>query len=350
MGMVVDTLRVSAVRSLKIVYFVVAVPLVIWSLLFAIYAPYSPWIRYVLLTLMSILLIIFLIFQDYSLFINIRGKKWRFFYPWLIPFFVFFVSYFCYLAIQPVNDADWQISCSRNPTMQIDGDKLTITHLRDFRYRSETDFDARWLQKTISLNTVVGMDWVVSHWASDLIGHTMVAFRFENPEDNFVLSVETRVKKGQTQELLGGIYKNQHILWILGTENDLLRLRVNYRNPREDMYLYPLKSSPKETREVIERVAARVNQLSTHPEFYNTLIQNCTTSLKTLSLKKVSDQNADIRVVINGYSDQLAFENKAFADIHPDDSYVMYRAKHLVNLRLQNQTVTDSNFSQLIRQ
>ncbi len=337
-----------------VIYWVALTPFLIWSALIVIYSPVLDdytFLNNSYVWLLAILIGLVIVFRRRLMFKISCGRheKLNFYWGHFLPLFVFLGVYFSFEDVSPTNHAPWQISCSRNPTAQIKDHQLVIYNLRNFKYRTDSDFDAHWETRHYDLTQLEGMDLAVSHWSSDLIAHTMIVFRFKNPIDNIVLSVETRSMQHKEQDLLAGIFKGEHIIWILGTENDLLRLRTQYRQPNEDMYLYPLKITPDATRHVIARVVERINQLDQHPEFYNTLTQNCTTSLSILSMKAEGGLGEDIRTLINGYSDQMAFENKAFSDIQSDDSYVMYRAKHLVNLKLQGEMITDSNYSELIR-
>ena len=53
----------------------------------------------------------------------------------------------------------------------------------------------------------------------------------------------------------------------------------------------------------------RANRLAEHPEFYNTLTNNCTTNI-VRHLMELSSHSIlfDVRVVLPGYSDSLAFD------------------------------------------
>src|SRR6185295_13850801 len=54
-------------------------------------------------------------------------------------------------TIRPSNDRDWLPEVARAPTAEIDGDKLTVHNVRNFDYRSETDFTERWEDRTYDL-------------------------------------------------------------------------------------------------------------------------------------------------------------------------------------------------------
>jgi hypothetical protein len=52
---------------------------------------------------------------------------------------------------------------------------------------------------------------------------------------------------------------------------------VNFR--KNDVFMYPIKTSQANMKELFVSVLKRADQLSTHPEFYNTLTNTCATSI-----------------------------------------------------------------------
>ena len=49
-----------------------------------------------------------------------------------------------WLTIAPSNDRAWQGDVARTPWAEIDGDRVTIHDVRNFDYRTETDYTPRW--------------------------------------------------------------------------------------------------------------------------------------------------------------------------------------------------------------
>ena len=52
----------------------------------------------------------------------------------------------------------------------------------------------------------------------------------------------------------------------------------------------------------------RADSLSRHPEFYNSIARNCTTSLAPLLRVIDPSFEGDLRLLLNGFSDELLFE------------------------------------------
>lgn len=64
------------------------------------------------------------------------------------------------------------------PYATVNGDIVTIHNVRNFDYRTETDFDARWENRTYDLSKLDSADIIAVHWAGKAIAHVMVSFGF----------------------------------------------------------------------------------------------------------------------------------------------------------------------------
>ncbi len=138
--------------------------------------------------------------------------------------------------------ATWQTPWARAPQFTLAGDRLSIANLRDFHYRSETDYDVRYRTESYDLNTLTGADLGECHWdGMEAICHTMLSFSFADGR-HLVISAETRLPEGVKQSSLGGIYKLYGMLYVFGTEEDIFALRTNHRH--EDLTLFPLNITP----------------------------------------------------------------------------------------------------------
>jgi hypothetical protein len=146
--------------------------------------------------------------------------------------------------------------------------------------------------------------------------------------------------------VLKGLFKQYGAIFILGTERDLFKLRTNYRH--EQLYLYPTNSTPQEVRTLFIYMLKRCNRLRKHPQFYNTITHNCLTSLLPIFDKvKPPRDKFDIRLYLNGFTDQLAFET-GWLKRKPGEKFIDYKAEHLTNLYVQHLKETP-DYSKLIR-
>lgn len=182
--------------------------------------------------------------------------------------------------LPPPQPAQWQGPWERDPEPTISGDILTVGNLRDFRYRSPEDYDRRYRSARYDLRLLCGVDFAPCHWdGHEIFCHTMLVFNFSDGQ-HLVVSPETRLPEGEVQNGLAGLYKRYGILYVFGSEEDILALRTNYRH--EDLYLYPLKVTPAQARLLLEHIVAIAQQSSARHEAYNTVTDNCSTAIVTL--------------------------------------------------------------------
>jgi hypothetical protein len=78
--------------------------------------------------------------------------------PWrraaLAVFLTFAVVLGWWLTLSPSNGRDWQPDVAPLPTATLDQSRLTVRNVRNFAYRSETDFTERWETRTYDLDTL----------------------------------------------------------------------------------------------------------------------------------------------------------------------------------------------------
>ena len=58
------------------------------------------------------------------------------------------------------------------PRAIIDGDRVRISGVRNFEYRSEDDFTVRYEERELWLSHLTAIDFYVSYWAEGPVGHT----------------------------------------------------------------------------------------------------------------------------------------------------------------------------------
>lgn len=166
----------------------------------------------------------------------------------------------------------------------INGEHVAIHNIRNFDYRSETDFTPRYYDKTFDLNKLDSVDIIASYWVGEAIAHIIVSFGFAGT-DFLAVSIETRRERNESYSPIAGFFKQYELFYVVADERDLLRLRTNYRkDPPEDVYLYRIRPGPSANRRRFFLDYVReINSLAQKPEFYSTLTTNCTTSVLTHS-------------------------------------------------------------------
>ena len=209
-------------------------------------------------------------------------------------------------SLVPPQVADWQPSVAELPRAELSGDRLTVHNVRDFDYRSETDFTPRWEARTYDLTQLVGLDMFFSHWGARAIAHTIMSWSFADG-GQLAISIETRNRKGQSYSTVAGFFRQFPIYYVLADERDVIRLRTNYRG--EHVWLYRLRTLDRAPISLLLDYLDSVNRLAQRPAWYNALTDNCTTTI----LRHVRHLNPGTspwtwRLLLNGYLPELLYK------------------------------------------
>ncbi len=254
--------------------------------------------------------------------------------------------------IRPTHNRHWAVEVAELPEIQWDasGDVFTVTGIRDFRYRSEKDFDVRYRTKTYRLSDMTGLEYAVVYWDNPLrngIAHSMMSFRFRNG-DALVFSCEARRTFDGKFGAVPDLYKQSGLIYVIGTESDLFGVRTNYREPREQVYLYATNASREQREAIFRDLAGRVNDLRENPKFYNTMTSNCITSLIPSIRAGVEIPLFRPAYLLNGFSDFLAYRLGFLAREYDGETYSALRERSLLNGRTVNWDGDPLTYSKLI--
>ncbi len=219
--------------------------------------------------------------------------------------FVLLVAW--WLRIPASNDRDWQPEVSVTPWASIDGDSVTIHGVRNLGYRTETDFVPSWEDRTYDLRKLDSADLIAVYWAGKPIAHIMLSFGFEG-KDYLAISIETRKERGESYSTIAGFFKQYELVYIVADERDLIRVRTNYRQPQEDVYVYRMRTPRANIRRVFLDYIKTMNELHERPAFYNTLTTNCTTG--ALIHTRVNPETPPLswKILLSGYVPDYAYE------------------------------------------
>lgn len=204
----------------------------------------------------------------------------------------------------PSNDREWPEGQSRLATARFEGNRVTVQGVRNFVYRSETDFDARWESRTIDLERVRGLDVFVSDWGWRDLVHTIVSWKIEG-EAPLAISIESRREVGEPFDPIRGLLRQYELYYVVADERDVIRLRTNVRG--EHVHLYPTSTSPDLARRLLVSYLEEVNRLLEEPDFYDSLTRNCSTTTRRHLASIGVEDTWDWRVVFNGHIDELLY-------------------------------------------
>ncbi len=248
-----------------------------------------------------------------------------------------------WFTLQPSHNRNWQRDVALLPYADVEGNKVTVHNVRNCDYRSETDFDVRYYDKSYDLDALHSVDLCLVYWGSPHMAHTMVSFGFEGGA-YLCFSIETRKESGEGYSAVKGLFRQFELIYIAADERDVVRLRTNYRQG-EDAYLFRLLASPEKAREFFLSYVRRMNSLHERPEWYSAITQNCTTSMR---MQRAATDRApwDWRMLVNGHGDELLYERGLVATNLP---LAELKQRGHINARAQAADKAE-DFSRQIRQ
>jgi hypothetical protein len=247
-------------------------------------------------------------------------------------------------TITPSNERDWQPDVAVLPYATVEGNRVTLHNIRNFEYRTDTDFTPWYYDKMFDLQRLESMDLVSSYWAGEAIAHLFVSFGFGG-QDYVAFSMETRKEQAEDYSTLKGFFKQYELIHLVADERDVIRLRTTYRQPQEDVYLYRLRLTPEEVRRLFMGYVQGINTLAAHPAFYNTLTTNCTTAILLHVRAAGGTARYNWKILLSGYAPQYAYEVDRL-----DTRLPFAELKQLSHINARAQAAGDApDFSQRIR-
>ena len=79
-----------------------------------------------------------------------------------------------FYRLEPVPGTVYQTPWAKNAGVQFFGDRIAVRNVRDFHYRSETDYDVRYRSEIFDPREAQDLYLAVSHWdGQEKIAHTM---------------------------------------------------------------------------------------------------------------------------------------------------------------------------------
>ncbi len=247
---------------------------------------------------------------------------------------------------EPSNARDWKPDVARMPKAEFEGDILTLHNVRNTRYGAPgTPYEVVWETRRYDLRTLKRLWFIVEpfHPTFKVIAHTFLSFEFE--DDFLALSIEARIKQGESYSIFRGLVNEFELFYGVGDERDLLLRRTLYLG--HDLYLYPLVTPPHEVRTVLEGMLQTANALRRHPRFYNSITNNCTSALRKHAnrVRPGSFPAFVLADVLPGLSDRVLFDKGWIDTGVPGDAL---RETHSVGARVAV-CAHDPDFSTCLR-
>jgi hypothetical protein len=256
------------------------------------------------------------------------------------------ITGWAWLLLKPSNDRDWRTEHRVLPSIAFEDSLVHIRNVRNFRYPPDADPVSGYYDATYDLNRIESVWFVLSPFLAEWRGpaHSFLSFAFS--DSRYVsISVETRRVTGSNYSFVKGALNQFELMYVVGDERDLIGLRaVTWDDP---VYLYPMRATPEQVRELFVHMLGRAQQLEQVPEFYNTITNNCTTNIVDAVNRIASERIPySLGIFLPGYSDALAHRLGLIdSDLPMDAAREQYKVDANIAANLDN-----PDFSQRIRQ
>jgi hypothetical protein len=248
--------------------------------------------------------------------------------------------------IQPSNDRQWRAEEGKLTYADIDGDRVTVHNIRNFHYRTETDFTPDYYDKTFDLSKLDSVDLLAVYWMGPDIAHIFVSFGFAGA-DYLAVSIEARKEQGEGYSTIDGFFRHYELFYVVADERDVIGVRAIYRkDPPEDVYLYRVTGEKQSARRLFLDYLREINSLRDHAEFYNTMTTNCTSAIWMHSRVNPGHLPFSWKILISGHVPEYLYENGRIDTSLPFEEL---RQRAHINARAREAGATAPDFSQRIR-
>ncbi|HEX6099729.1 MAG TPA: DUF4105 domain-containing protein [Thermoanaerobaculia bacterium] len=247
------------------------------------------------------------------------------------------------LLVRPSNERKWTVDQAVLPIAEIAPPFVTVRNIRNFAYETESRYTPAYYDKTFDLRKLDSAWFIVEPFGKGGAAHTFVSFGFAG-RDFLAISIEIRKEEGESFSALKGLLRQYEIMYVVGDERDLVKLRTNFR--KDPVHLYRINATPERIQSAFLSMLRRANHLRESPEFYNTATNTCTTNL-VRHVNEITPERVPFSpaVLLPAYSDRLAYDLGLIDQSLP---FAETRRRALINAAAA-QYADDPEFSRRIR-
>jgi hypothetical protein len=240
-----------------------------------------------------------------------RRNDWRTVAALAFPFAAILIAF---ILIRPTNDRIWSPEMARLLTYTRDGDTITVKNVRNFNWTGPKKADEHWETRRYKLSDLKSVDVLSLYWKGPRIAHTYFSFVWANGEA-LSLSVEIRKEVDETYSPIAGFFKAYELSILGGDERDFYGWRIHF--PKEDLQRFKTRANTEEAGKLLITLLDAANDLAAHPEFYNTLTENCTTEVWMLTSALGLGEPIDWRMFASGYLPDFLYDLKVLDTTRP---------------------------------
>lgn len=209
--------------------------------------------------------------------------------------------------LRPRNDRKWTPDLERIPGVRFHDGSATLYNIRHCEYAADGDYTVEWYDRTIGIEQIQSVDFLVVPFKNTpAIAHTMLSFGLDDGTW-LCVSAEIRREIGEKYSTLAGLTNQFELVYVVAGEKDLIRLRTRHRDA--DVFLYPTVATAAQAQQLFVEVGGHMNRLQSNPEFYNTISNNCTTSIQR-HVNGIAPERIPFtwQVLLPGYSAKYAWQ------------------------------------------
>ena len=245
---------------------------------------------------------------------------------------------------RPGKDRVWAKDQALIPEISISGSKVTVKNVRNIRW-VEGGKRGVYETRTYDLDAIETAWFVLSLFGlTGAMAHTFISFGF-NDGTYVSISVEARRERREPFSPWRGLWRQYELTDVIADERDMISLRTHMRN--YETYLYRVEAELPKIRGFFKGMVMKADDFRTHPEFYHSLWNTCTTNL-VKHINEVTPRRVpklDLRVLLPGYADRLAYR---LGLIRGGGDFAAVRDAHKINARALAAPL-DENWSKAIR-
>lgn len=207
----------------------------------------------------------------------------------------------------PSLDRDWTIDQKILSDISFSWNLVNIKNIRNFKYSSESEYEKNYYDETFDIDKLKTVYYIIEPFGNySWPAHTMFSFSFDDWK--FIsISPEIRKEKWELFSAFKWLFHEYELVYMIWNENDLVKLRANYR--KDDVFMYPIKAYKEDIIELFVSLLKRADKLSKKPEFYNTLTNNCASNiLKHVNDIRINDIPWNRYVILPSESDKVVYE------------------------------------------
>jgi len=181
-------------------------------------------------------------------------------------------------SLKVPTEGDWRDTLKVLSTAEFHDNLVTVKNVRNFQYDADANPTVEaYYDKTYDLDKLKKVWYITEPFnPGSAFAHTFLSFEFSGGAF-LAITIEGRLTKEQKYSAIDGTLRTFPLMYIAADERDAIFVRANIL--KAEVYVYPLKANQKDGRLLLVDMLNRMNDLSIHPAWYNSIFANCTSSI-----------------------------------------------------------------------